>query len=393
MVQRESHRTLIELSQSFPIVTVTGPRQSGKTTLVKMKFPEKPYVSLESPDKRSFANEDPIGFLEQYPNGAILDEIQRSPDLLSYIQTIVDSKKINGFYILTGSNQFEYMKSLGQSLAGRTGILKLLPFSFKERYSTEIPSVEDMLYQGFYPRIYDQQIQPGFFYSSYLMTYIERDIRLISQIQNLSLFQKFIELCAGRTGQVLNKNSLANECGISNKTVEEWLSLLETSFIIFRLRPYYKNWNKRIVKSPKLYFYDTGLVSYLLRIESPEQIIYHPLRGELFETYVVSEFLKKRFHVGARENIYYFRDNNKNEVDIIIDTASGPIPVEIKSGKTVHRQFFKGLDYFGGMSHSYKRSGLIIGRNIYEKRSSYLIAGHDNIYGLYHDLTNNNNLD
>ncbi|KKL65625.1 hypothetical protein LCGC14_2153130, partial [marine sediment metagenome] len=372
MVKRESHDVIIELSRSFPVVTITGPRQSGKTTLAKMAFPEKEYVSMEDPGIREYAENDPIGLLNQYPEGAILDEIQRVPDLLSYIQVIVDEKQINGFYILTGSNQFEYIKSISQSLAGRTGILKLLPFSFNEIYTNRETVVDEILYTGYYPRIFDQKIRPVHFYTSYLMTYLERDIRNIIRVHDLSLFQKFVELCAGRTGQVLNKNSLANECGISNKTIEEWLSVLEASFIIFRLRPYHNNWNKRIVKSPKLYFLDTGFVSYLLRIESAQQIKNHPLRGEIFETFIVNEFLKRRLHFGNRENIYYFRDNNNNEVDLVIDTGYGPVPVEIKSGQTINNNFFKGLDYFSRLQKKYIRAGLVIGRDVYERRSDYL---------------------
>ena len=391
MIKRESHDVIIELSRSFPVVTITGPRQSGKTTLAKMAFPEKEYVSMEDPGIREYAENDPIGLLNQYPEGAILDEIQRVPDLLSYIQVIVDEKQINGFYILTGSNQFEYIKSISQSLAGRTGILKLLPFSFNEIYTNRETVVDEILYTGYYPRIFDQKIKPVHFYTSYLMTYLERDIRNIIRVHDLSLFQKFVELCAGRTGQVLNKNSLANECGISNKTIEEWLSVLETSFIIFRLRPYHNNWNKRIVKSPKLYFLDTGLVSYLLRIESAQQIKNHPLRGEIFETFIVNEFLKRRLHFGNRENIYYFRDNNNNEVDLVIDTGYGPVPVEIKSGQTINNNFFKGLDYFSRLQKKYIRAGLVIGRDVYERRSDYLVGGYPDVYRLYDELVEEGN--
>ena len=391
MIKRESQDVIIELSRSFPVVTITGPRQSGKTTLAKMAFPEKEYVSMEDPGIREYAENDPIGLLNQYPEGAILDEIQRVPDLLSYIQVIVDEKQINGFYILTGSNQFEYIKSISQSLAGRTGILKLLPFSFNEIYTNRETVVDEILYTGYYPRIFDQKIKPVHFYTSYLMTYLERDIRNIIRVHDLSLFQKFVELCAGRTGQVLNKNSLANECGISNKTIEEWLSVLEAGFIIFRLRPYHNNWNKRIVKSPKLYFLDTGFVSYLLRIESAQQIKNHPLRGEIFETFIVNEFLKRRLHFGNRENIYYFRDNNNNEVDLVIDTGYGPVPVEIKSGQTINNNFFKGLDYFSRLQKKYIRAGLVIGRDVYERRSDYLVGGYPDVYRLYDELVEEGN--
>ena len=386
MLKRESEKTLLELYESFPVVTITGPRQSGKTTLVKSCFPEKPYVSLENPTTREFADNDPVGFLNQYPEGAILDEIQRAPVLLSYIQTIVDEKQKNGLFVLTGSNQFEYISSIDQSLAGRTGILKLLPFSYNELYSGDTPSLDDVLYSGFYPRIHDRKIKPVNFHSSYLSTYLERDVRQISKVHDLSLFQKFVGLCAGRTGQILNKSGLGNECGISNKTVEEWLSVLEASFVIYRLRPYYKNMNKRLIKSPKLYFYDTGLVCYLLRIEEVSQIVNHPLRGEIFETFIISELIKKRLHFGRSDNIYYFRESNGNEIDVIIDTGEGPIPVEIKSGQTVNQSMFKNLKYFSRIEKDTKASGLIIGKEGFEKRTDCLIGGYSSVYKLYDQL-------
>lgn len=386
MIKRESEKTLLELYESFPVVTITGPRQSGKTTLVKSCFPEKPYVSLENPTTREFADNDPVGFLNQYPDGAILDEIQRAPVLLSYIQTIVDEIQENGLFVLTGSNQFEYINSIDQSLAGRTGILKLLPFSYHELYSDDLQRLDNVLYSGFYPRIHDQKMKPVNFHSSYISTYLERDVRQISKVHDLSLFQKFVGLCAGRTGQILNKSSLGNECGISNKTVEEWLSVLEASFVIYRLRPFYKNMNKRLVKSPKLYFYDTGLVCYLLRIEDVSQIVNHPLKGELFETFIISEFIKKRLHFGRSDNIYYFRESNGNEIDVIIDTGEGPIPIEIKSGQTVNQSMFKNLKYFSRIEKNTKGSGLIIGREGFEKRTGCLIGGYSSVYKLYDQL-------
>ncbi len=386
MIKRESEKILYELFESFPVVTITGPRQSGKTTLVKNSFPEMPYASLENPTTREFADTDPIAFLNQYPEGAILDEIQRVPKLISYIQTIVDEKQQNGVFILTGSNQFEYINSIDQSLAGRTGILKLLPFSYNELFAEKTHKLDEVLYSGFYPRIHDQKIKPVNFHSAYLSTYLERDVRQISKIHDLSLFQKFIGLCAGRTGQILNKSGLGNECGISNKTVEEWLSILEASFIIYRLRPYYKNLNKRLIKAPKLYFYDTGLVCYLLRIEDVSQIINHPLRGEIFETFIISEFIKKRLHFGRNDNIFYFRESNGNEIDIIIDTGSGPIPVEIKSAQTVNPSMFKNLKYFSRIEKEAKGSGLIIGRDGFEIRTDCVVSGYSSVYKLFDHL-------
>lgn len=386
MLRRQAENTLKELADSFPVVTVTGPRQSGKTTLVRMLFPDKPYLSLENPHQREFARTDPLGFLNQYPDGVVLDEIQHAPVLLSQIQTLVDDDPRPGRYILTGSNQFEYMGSIVQSLAGRTGILKLLPFSIRELGEARMTSVDSLLYSGFYPAIFDRKIRPDLFHAAYLATYLERDVRNIINIRNLSLFQNFLQLCAGRTAQILNKNNLANECGISNKTVEEWLSVLEASYVIYRLKPYYRNWNKRIVKSPKLYFLDVGLAANLLKIEKPEHLHAHPLRGALFETYALGECLKYRYNQAKRDNLYYFRDNNGNEVDLVLDTHYGPVPIEIKSGQTINPGFFKGLRFFAGLEKGYRRSGLVFGGDGTEVRSDCFINGYASIQELLEQL-------
>lgn len=263
----------------YPVVTITGPRQSGKTTLANATFPDKPYANLESPVTRQFAEEDPIGFLNQYPEGAIIDEIQRVPDLLSFIQVIVDEKQKNSLFILTGSQQFELMRGISQSLAGRTALLKLLPLSISELTSFFPLGVDEMLFKGFYPRIYDQNIPPYQVYGDYYETYVERDLRQLINIKNLSLFQRFIRLCAGRCGQLLNLNSLANDSGISQSTAREWMTILEASYIVFLLQPFHVNIKKRLVKSPKIYFYDVGLAGWLCGIEEERQIATHPLRG------------------------------------------------------------------------------------------------------------------
>ncbi len=391
MIFREAAPILKRLLKSFPIVTVTGPRQSGKSTLVKEVFPEKQYVSFENLTLRKLAKEDPNGFLSQFPNGAIIDEVQRVPDIFSYLQTLVDERNEVGLFILTGSNQFEYMQNLTQSLAGRTAIFKLLPFSYSEIYGKNKVNLDEMLLRGFYPAIFDKNISETDFYPSYIATYLERDVRQISNIMNLSVFQNFLELCAGRTGQILNKNSIAKKCGVSQPTIEEWITILEASFIVYRMRPYHKNLKKRIIKSPKLYFFDTGLVCNLLNIETTEQLKKHPLRGEIFETYAVSEFIKYRLHQGFRINLYYYRDSNMNEIDVIIDTGYGPVPVEIKSGKTINDSFFKGLNYFRKLSGKHKKSGLIYGGDRTYLFKNTKIKNYAEVYEMYDELVKSEN--
>lgn len=376
MITRDIKKLLKEMMNSFPVVTVTGPRQSGKTTLVRNTYPDMKYVSLEELDIRKFAISDPRGFLAEYNNGVIIDEIQKVPDLLSYIQGIVDQDKTNGRFILTGSNQFEYMSSISQSLAGRTGILKLLPFSYSELYGESYISQNEVLYSGFYPRIFDQQIRPELFLSSYLETYVEKDVRAVSKVHNLMQFHRFLQLCAGRTGQILNYNNIGNELGIDSKTVKEWLSIAMAGYIIFLLPPYYRNFNKRIIKSPKLYFFDVGLATHLLGIQRQDQLSSHPQKGELFENFVILEFLKNRYNQGKRSNLYYFRDNTGNEVDLIYETGLGAIPIEIKSAQTVNSSFFKGLDYFAKINKDSLEKYLIMGSDIHQQRSDYFISSY-----------------
>ena len=346
-VRRLIEDKVLELAGYYPVVTITGPRQSGKTTLVKLLFNKKEYVSLENMSNRTFADADPEGFLEKYSKGAVIDEIQRAPDLVSYIQTNVDENDSVGRFILTGSQQFEVMHKVSQSLAGRTGIIRLLPFCFDEIYRTSAsPEFYSMLFTGFYPRIFDKRIPATEAMSTYVSTYIERDLRLLLAVKDLSSFEVFLKLCAGRTGQVLNLSSLANDCGVSHNTIKQWISILETSYIVRTVRPFYKNFNKRLVKAPKLYFLDTGLVCFLLGIREPLQIEVHPLRGAIFETYVYGELLKARYNAGDQDNIYYYRDNTGNEVDFILDNGAGLSAVEVKSSRTMSHSFFKSLSYF-----------------------------------------------
>jgi len=361
-INRDIANKVLEYIKYYPVVTITGPRQSGKTTLCKMLFPDKPYVSLEKLSMRRFAIDDPEGFLEKYPEGAILDEIQRAPDLMSYIQTVVDEKDQTGMFILTGSQQFELMQNIGQSLAGRTAIVRLLPLSFAEAYSNKVKNManlEEVIFKGFFPRIFDKSIPPLEAMSSYVSTYLERDLRLLINIKDLSGFEVFLKLCAGRTGQMINMSHLANDCGVSHNTIKSWLSILETSFLIKLTRPYYRNFNKRLVKTPKLYFLDTALVCYLLGIQNPEQLETHPLKGFIFETYVLMELLKNRFNKGLSDNIYYFRDNTGNEVDFILDNGQQLDIVEVKAGKTINSDFFKNLYFFEKNSTLKTKSHLI----------------------------------
>jgi uncharacterized protein len=373
-IKREITPSLIKLSKQYPIITITGPRQSGKTTLVKKTFPKKLYVSFEDLDQKQTFEQDPHGFLERFPNGAIFDEVQKVPDIFSYLQGIVDKTDIKGMYILTGSQQFELIENISQSLAGRTAIIKLLPLSIEEVYGDNAPSLESVIYKGFYPRIFKDKLDPTQALGFYVSSYIERDVRQLINIQNLSLFEVFLKICAGRTGQVLNYAAVASECGIDVKTVKKWLSLLETSYIVRIIRPYYKNLNKRLSKSSKLYFLDVGLVCYLLGIRKLEQLQAHPLFGALFETLVISEVLKKAYNSIIDPSIYYYRDRYAHEVDLVFDHVTSINQIEIKSGKTINKDFFKNMKYLIDSGYPVKLSGLIYGGDDSYKSAGYHIA-------------------
>lgn len=361
MFQRKISDTLIDASHGYPIVTIIGPRQAGKSTLARATFADKPYVNLEDPEIRELATTDPRHFLNQYPSGAILDEIQNTPALLSYLQVIVDEKKQNGLFILTGSHQLALHKEISQSLAGRTALLTLLPLSIAELQHSNIElSTNSQILQGGYPRIYDQNLEPARIYSDYYRTYIQRDVRQMINIKDLNLFEKFIKLSAGRIGSVWDANSMANEVGVSGKTINSWISILEASFIVFRLQPYYENFGKRVIKSPKLYFFDVGLASYLLDIENINQLARDPLRGALFENIVILELMKYRLNQGKDSNLYYHRDNHKNEVDVIIKYGHELIPIEIKSAQTFHSSFTKGVQYYRKINGDRSPKGYIL---------------------------------
>ncbi len=347
-VKRKVEKFVNQLAKEYPVITITGPRQSGKTTLVRYLFMKKKYVSLENPDLRELAQGDPRSFLERYQAGAIFDEIQRVPEILSYLQEIVDNDNQLGKFILTGSQQFGLLPGVTQSLAGRTALVKLLPFSLPELYQKRVDiaaeGLDKILFTGFYPPIHDRKLTAGIWHANYIQTYIERDVRQMINIQDLRVFQRFLRMCAARVGQLLNLSNLASDCGITHNTARAWISILEASYIIFILRPHFNNLSKRLIKTPKLYFYDTGLAAWLLSIHDPEQLNIHPLRGSLFECFIISEIIKSRYNKGMTDNLYFWRDRSGNEIDLLIDDGLKLQPVEIKSGKTLNKDYFKGIN-------------------------------------------------
>ena len=369
MVLREAQQELLNLSKHYKAIAVIGPRQSGKTTLVRAVFSGKPYVSLENPDIRNFALEDPRGFLDQFPNGAILDEVQRTPELFSYLQQVLDDSLDVAKFILTGSNNFLLQQNISQSLAGRVGYLNLLPFALSEIQEIAPKTIHEKLFKGFYPPLYDKQFEIQKWFSNYIRTYIERDVRQLKNIENLVVFERFMKLCSGRVGQLLNKSTLAIEVGVDSKTIESWIGILEASFILFRLVPHHHNYNKRIVKMPKLYFYDVGLACALLGVQNANQLELHPFKGSLFENMVIVELIKQRLNKGKQNNLYFWRDSKGNEIDIVIDNFESLIPVEIKSGKTITNDYFKGLKYWNELT-GFKGGKVIYGGEDYQKRSS-----------------------
>lgn len=344
MYKRQMSKELRSMAKQYPVITVTGPRQSGKTTLVREVFSDKPYANLESLRTGELAETDPVGFLDSFPNGAVLDEIQRCPKLLSEIQVRVDESKIKGMFILTGSHQVGLRGAIAQSLAGRTSILHLLPMSMQELKEEGIDfTLDEILCQGCFPRIYKDQLNPSKAYGNYVQTYLERDLRQMIEVKNLQLFQRFFKLCAGRIGQIFNKDNLANEVGVTAKTITHWLSILEASYLIFLLPPYFENFGKRTIKSPKLYFCDVGLAAYLLGIENISQIERDPLRGNLVENLVMLELIKSRWNQGLEHRLFFYRDSHHNEIDVLFQRGHDLIPIEIKSAKTFNKSFLKSL--------------------------------------------------
>lgn len=382
MIARHLQSALEKAARQYPVVTLTGPRQSGKTTLARSCFAQHEYVSLENPEQRAFAMDDPRGFLNRYPHPVILDEVQRVPDLFSYIQGIVDNQDRSGQFILTGSQNFLLLQRISQSLAGRCAVLHLLPFSrtelighpvlAPERLAQQSESIKlerdpydpgtlfKMLYTGFYPRIHDKQMEPQDWLANYYQTYLERDVRDLLNIGDLETFGRFVRLCAGRCGQLLNLSSLAADTGISHTTARRWMSTLEACFIIYLLRPHHRNFNKRLIKSPKLYFTDTGLLCYLLRIKTPDQLADHANRGAIFETWVVTELLKSYYHRGLAPDLYFWRDVTGHEIDVLIEQGDRQLPLEIKSGQTVSGDFFKELKYWRTLTNTPDASAVLL---------------------------------
>lgn len=382
MIQRKIRDKLIEVSTYYSVITVTGPRQSGKTTLIKEAFKNLPYVLLENPEVRRRVEDDPKGFLNKYPKGVIIDEAQNAPELFSYIQGIVDENR-DILFVLSGSQNFLLLDKIKQTLAGRTAILKLLPFSINElkktNYWTKSPL--EYVFKGLYPGLYDREIPPTIFYANYIQTYVERDVSAIRNIGNLSSFTRFLTLCAGRVGQILNIDSLASDTGIAPNTAKDWLSILEASYIIHLLKPHHKNFNKRLVKRPKLYFCDTGLACNLLQIENTQQLDLHFAKGNLFENFIINELLKERYNTAKTSNLYYWRDKHGKEIDCIIQKANSLIPIEIKSSTTYQKEYFKNMNYWNKLADN-------------SKENSYLVyAGDDNDSLPYGNLTSWNNLE
>jgi uncharacterized protein len=359
VIARRARRTLLALARLYPVVAMTGPRQSGKTTLARAAFPRKPYASLEDPDAREFAVSDPRGFLSQYPKGAVLDEVQRCPELLSYLQGIVDAEPRAGRFVLTGSQQFGLLSGITQSLAGRVGLLPLLPFSLAELSLARAPaSLEEMLWSGFYPPVHDRRVPPHVWYADYVATYVERDVRQMVNVRELGAFRRFVRMCATRTAQSLNLSALASDCGITHNTASSWLSVLEASYLVVRLPPHSRNLGKRLVKTPKLYFLDPGLAAWLAGVRSADELRHGPMRGLLFETWVVSEAVKRIGHRALAAELHYWRDRAGTEVDLLVERDGRPVPLECKAGATVAADWYDALGRY--LSLAGAESGILV---------------------------------
>jgi len=385
MIERDLTSRLCTLAKQFPAITLTGPRQSGKSTLCRAVFPQHAYANLELPDVRSFAKDDPRAFLAQFKDGAVLDEIQRAPELISYIQGLIDDAPAPGRWVLTGSQNLAVLESVNQSLAGRTAVLHLPPLTRREvlRFPTHPDSLNETIIAGGYPRIFDQRLDPSEWLASYIATYIERDVRQITNVGDLTTFQRFVELCAGRTSQLLNLSQLSNDCGITQPTAKAWFSVLEASFITFRLPSFSGNLRKRLVKMPKLHFYDTGLACRLLGIRTVDQLHSHPLRGPLFETRVVSEIHKHRMNAGQPGGMFHYRDQNGVETDLIIENVDGLSLVEAKASQTAASSLFDGIRRVCDVLPQDQRHQpfVVYGGDAEQKRSNATLIPWNNLHG------------
>ncbi len=359
MISRHCEELISRLVPQYPALAITGPRQSGKTTLSRALFGDRPYVSLENPDEREFAESDPRSFLRKYHGGAVFDEVQRCPMLFSYLQQIIDEGPKDCRFVLTGSQQFGLMSRITQSLAGRVANVTLLPFSYGEWYGRtdeNTSSLEQVLFRGLYPPVLDRDLEPLIWYRNYVNTYIERDVRQIANVGDLRVFHTFLKMCAARNGQLVNLSGLASDCGIAVNTAKKWLSILEASYIVYLLQPHFANFGKRLVKTPKLYFYDSGLAAYLLAIDSPETLATHPMRGPLLEAHAVSELRKYFENTGQLDGLYFWRDRSGNEMDIVLENQSGLDGVEVKSGRTVTGDWLKGIQKWKSIAGSSVRN-------------------------------------
>ena len=380
MVARNMTAIATLLLKKYPFLTITGPRQSGKSTFAKMLKPGFEYINLEDIDHRRFATTDPKGFIERYPKNVILDEVQNAPQLLSQLQVHTDAIGKNGLYILTGSQNFQLFEKISQSLAGRTALCTLLPFSMNELDEIKTPkSWEELCWKGMYPRLHHRSIKPELFYPDYITTYIERDTRQIMNIKDLGLFRKFMSLCAGRIGQMLNMQDIGNSLGVDNKTVKQWLGILESSYIIYLLQPFHNSFNKRVLKTPKLYFYDTGVASFLLNIRNANDLKNHFSKGVLYENFVINELMKECYNKRVQPNFHFFRDSNGNEVDLIIDQAGFTYAVEIKSAKTINDSFFKGLNYYAALNKKKTKSVCVYGGTDQHIYKGHQVTGWDGL--------------
>ncbi|MDF1655432.1 MAG: ATP-binding protein [Coxiellaceae bacterium] len=393
MLSRSMQAIFEEMMSQYPVVTIMGPRQSGKTTLAKNTYPGRAYFNLENPDTRALIEKDPRGFIDNInlKQGVILDEIQRVPDLLSYIQTKTDEDRMPGSFILTGSHQLQLNEAISQSLAGRTALLQLLPLSLTELKAEHIEcDMNDQLLKGFFPAVYQHQLEASMYASNYVKTYIERDVRQIINIKDLDCFQTFIKLCTGRISSTLNYESLSNDVGVSQNTIKNWITVLKASYIAFTLPPYFENFGKRVIKAPKLYFIDTSIASYLLDIQSPQQMAREKLRGALFENMVIVELMKYRYNQGKDANLYFYRDSNQNEVDVVMQHHDKIIPIEIKSTATFSGALIKNIEKFQLMAGKRSPIGfLIYSGELEQKVNNVHVLSYKNMHKLFSMIESN----